>query len=73
MPKNRKVVKVDGASKTINVPTKNMIGTRKAGTAATLMSVDALMKVASEKGKRGHKARMELIKRGVPYTAEVEA
>ena len=63
MPKNRKVVKHDGVSTVQNVPSKNHIGTRKSGKAASLMSRSELETHAEHKGKTGHKARMELQKR----------
>jgi len=49
MPKNRKIVKHDGVSTAQNVPSKLMIGTRKNGTSATLMSNDRLNEVLGDK------------------------
>jgi len=52
MPKNRKVIKVDGATKVIKVPNKLCIGTRKSGTSATLMSTERLIEVAKNKSQK---------------------
>lgn len=49
MPKSVRKVKKDGVWKTIVVPTKFRIGTRKNGTSANLMSNDALMQVLANK------------------------
>jgi len=49
MPKNRKVVKHDGISTIQNVASKLMIGTRKSGSSASLMSNNRLNEVLGDK------------------------
>ncbi len=62
MPKNRKVVKVDGATKVIKVPAKLRIGTRKSGTSASMMSTKRLMEVLEDKNlKRYHNNAQSVI------------
>ena len=66
MPKNRKTVKLDGVIKHLNVPSKLRIGTRKAGTSASLMSNSTLQDVLTDKGKKRYwnNAQSVLISRG---------
>jgi len=49
MPKSRKVVKKEGRIFKSNVATKFLIGTRKGGVSANLMSNEALQKVLDNK------------------------
>ena len=42
MPKNRKVIKNGNAIKKLNDPRKLLVGSRKTGVAATLMTTEAL-------------------------------
>ena len=67
MPKNRKVSKVDGKTTVINTPSKLMIGTRKAGTSAFLMSNKKLLEVLTDSNKKRYidNARAVLLMRGV--------
>ena len=67
MPKNRKVVKHDGVSTIQNVASKLMIGTRKSGTSASLMSTERLLKVLEDNNLKRYwnNARTVLMKRKV--------
>ncbi len=67
MPKNRNVVKKDGLIRKYNVASKLRIGTRKSGTAAHLMSTEALQAVLNSNDKKRYhtKARTVLAARGV--------
>ena len=71
MPKNRKVVKHDGVSTVQNVPSKLMIGTRKSGTSASLMSNERLNNVLKDKNLKSDwdNALTVLKQRGVKVSA----
>lgn len=51
MPKNRKVVKLDGVNKKLKVPAKKRIGSRSSGTSANLMSNKQLLDVLTDVNK----------------------
>ena len=67
MPKGRKVIKTANSVKKVNVKRKLRIGTRKSGTAANMMSTEALKEVLNTDSKsKWHKnARTVLSQRGV--------
>ncbi len=52
MPKNSKVVKVQGVIKKFKVPATLRIGTRSSGVSAHRMSTDALKAVVADDGKK---------------------
>lgn len=65
MPKSRKVTKKDGIIHKQNVATKLLIGNRKTGRSANLMSKAELEAVISDKNRKKfhNKARQVLAKR----------
>jgi len=52
MPKNRKSIKANGIISTINVASKLMIGSRKSGTSAMLMSNKRLLEVLDDESSK---------------------
>ena len=75
MPKNRTIEKRDGLIYKHNVASKLRIGDRKSGTAAHLMSDEALQAVLNSKDKKKDhaNARTVLRARGYNSTPDVAA